>query len=51
MAKFDMREHERRMRELLKPPTPISPLADRIRGAVRKRKLPLPPSRSVTSGV
>lgn len=40
MPKFDIKEHEKRMRELLKPPAPISPLAERIRGAVRRRKLP-----------
>lgn len=40
MPKFDLEAMEKRMLEKLKPPAPVSPLAERIRGAVRKRKLP-----------
>jgi len=42
--KFDMEDFDKKLVEKLKrqgmPPAPISPLADRIRRAVRKRKLP-----------
>lgn len=40
MPKFDMKEHEKRMRELLKPKGVVSPLADRIRAEAKKRRLP-----------
>ena len=51
MAKFDMREHEKRMLALLKPRGVVSPIEDKIKMAIRKRGLPKPPSRSITSGV
>ena len=51
MPKFDMKKHEERMRAFLRPPALGSPLEERIKTAVRKRRLPRPPSRSVTSGV
>ncbi len=40
--KFTYEDHQQRMRELLKPRPPLLPLAERIRGAVRRRKLPRP---------
>jgi len=40
VKKFTYEEHLERMRKALAPPTPVSPLAEKIRMAVRKRKLP-----------
>lgn len=50
MPKFDMKEHEKRMLALLKPKGVVSPIEDKIKMAIRKRR-PKPPSRSITSGV
>ena len=51
MPKFDMAEHEKRMRLLIKPQGVVSPLADRISRAAQKRRLPKSPSGGITSGV
>ena len=40
MPKFDIKEHEKRMLELLKPKGVVSPLAERIRVAAKKQRLP-----------
>lgn len=40
MPKFDMKEHDRQMREILNPPKTIIPLGDRLRESIRKRRLP-----------
>ena len=40
MPKFTYEDHQKRMRELLKQPVSTPPLVERIKGAIRKRKLP-----------
>ena len=40
VEKFTYEIHLEKMRKALMPPTPVSPLAERIRLAIRKRKLP-----------
>lgn len=40
MPKFDMKEHEKRMRALLQPKPLGSPVEERIKMAIRRRKLP-----------
>ena len=40
MAKFTYEEHQKRMRELLKPKGVVSPVEERIKMAIRRRKLP-----------
>lgn len=42
MAKFDLKEHDKRMREILSPKIA---LADRLRESMRGRKLRLPKRR------
>ena len=40
MAKFDIKEHEKRMLALLKPKALGSPIEEKIKMAIRRRKLP-----------
>ncbi len=40
MAKDTYEEHQKRMLKILEAPVPTPPLVERIKGAIRKRKLP-----------
>lgn len=37
MPKFDIKEHERRMRDILKPPRRKIPLISALRGRLRRK--------------
>ena len=41
--KFTLEEHQKRMRDILKPQPVGSALIDRLREAARKRRLPVTP--------
>ena len=43
VKKFTYEEHQERMRKALAPPVFVSPLAEKIRTAVRRRRLPKVP--------
>ena len=43
MAKFDMVEHEKRMRELLKPQSQVTDLATKFKDFTEKRKAGVTP--------
>lgn len=51
MPKFDVKEHEKRMLALIKPRALGSPIEERVKAAIRKRRLPKSPSGGITSGV
>lgn len=42
MPKFDIKEHDKRMREIMNPIKPVNSLANRLRGTIKKRKPKLP---------
>lgn len=40
--KFDIKKHDERMREIMSPIKPVSPLGDKLREVIKKRKPKLP---------
>jgi len=49
--RFTLEEHKKRMRDILRPQPVGGTLIERLREVSRKRRLPKPPTRSISSGI